>query len=232
MNEAQWLNCTDPLPMLEHIKWKANDRKLRLFAVACCRRVWHLMTERASRRAVAVAERLADHPDGKKRSALRSAAQQVGSDATGTIAQAVGKAAADALEPKIENFVHGIRRFTAVASALAAARSCKETTRAAQACEAALLGEISLQGHLLHCIIGNPFRTSVLNPSWLSWRVGLLVSVAQRLYESRDFGELPILMDALEEAGCNDPAILEHGRQPPEMHGRGCFVVDLLLGKA
>jgi hypothetical protein len=64
----------------------------------------------------------------------------------------------------------------------------------------------------------------------LTWHDGLLVSMARQMYESRDFTDMPVLADALEEAGCTDADILAHCRQSSE-HVRGCWVVDLLLGK-
>ena len=85
---------------------------------------------------------------------------------------------------------------------------------------------------LLHDIFGLlPFHPAALAPAWLTWHDGLLVSMARQMYDSRDFGDMPVLADALEEAGCDDADILAHCRQPGP-HVRGCWVADLLLGKA
>jgi hypothetical protein len=85
---------------------------------------------------------------------------------------------------------------------------------------------------LLHDVFGPlPFRPISIDPTWLTWHDGLLVSMAQRMYDSRDFSDMPVLADALEEAGCTDPDILAHCRGPGP-YIRGCWVVDLLLGKS
>jgi len=86
------------------------------------------------------------------------------------------------------------------------------------------------QAVLLRDIIGNPFRSFAVDSSWLSWRDSTIPKLAQAIYDERAFDLLPILADALEDAGCDNADILNHCRQPGE-HVRGCWVVDLLLGK-
>jgi hypothetical protein len=84
--------------------------------------------------------------------------------------------------------------------------------------------------NLLRCVFGNPFRSVAVEASWLRWNAATVPRVAQAIYHERHFDQLPILADALEEAGCTDGDILAHCRQDQE-HARGCWVVDLLLGK-
>jgi hypothetical protein len=90
-----------------------------------------------------------------------------------------------------------------------------------------LKAERAAQGLLLRDVYGNPFRPVTLDPAWGTPEVLLM---AQSLYEERRFEDMPVLADALEEAGCQDAAVLEHCRVPGP-HVRGCWVLDLLLGK-
>jgi hypothetical protein len=69
-----------------------------------------------------------------------------------------------------------------------------------------------------------------LDFAWLLWSHGTIPAIARRIYDERAFHDLPILADALEDAGCTDADILTHCRQPGE-HVRGCWVVDLILGQ-
>jgi hypothetical protein len=78
---------------------------------------------------------------------------------------------------------------------------------------------------LLRDIFGNPFRPITLDPSWLTSTV---LALAQQMYDARDFSAMPILADALQDAGCENSQVLEHCRGPGP-HTRGCWVVDLLL---
>ena len=84
---------------------------------------------------------------------------------------------------------------------------------------------------LVRDIFGNPFRPPVVNRAWLTWRDGAVVKLAETIYFERRFADLADLAAYLDAAGCTDETILNHcqGRGP---HVRGCWVVDLLLGKS
>jgi hypothetical protein len=81
---------------------------------------------------------------------------------------------------------------------------------------------------LLRECLGNPFRPVTFSPAW---RTEAVVALASQMYESRDFASMPILADALEDAGCDSADIIAHCRDPKGAHVRGCWVVDLVLGK-
>jgi hypothetical protein len=87
--------------------------------------------------------------------------------------------------------------------------------------------EASAQRSLLRDIFGNPFRPVTFSPEW---RTDTAVALARQMYDLREFGVMPILADALQDAGCDNDDILNHCRHPGE-HVRGCWVIDLLLGK-
>jgi hypothetical protein len=80
---------------------------------------------------------------------------------------------------------------------------------------------------LLREIVGNPFREVVFSPDW---RTDTVLALAQQMYESREFSAMPILADALQDAGYDNEDILDHCRSD-DTHVRGCWVVDLVLGK-
>jgi hypothetical protein len=89
-------------------------------------------------------------------------------------------------------------------------------------------GELASQSGLIRDIFGNPFRPASCSESW---RTDSAVALARQMYDSRDFGAMPILADALQDAGCDNEDILAHCRDPKQVHVRGCWVVDLVLGK-
>jgi hypothetical protein len=85
----------------------------------------------------------------------------------------------------------------------------------------------SLVLHLIRDIFGNPFRPLAFSPAWPT---DTAVTLARQMYESRNFSAMPILADALQDAGCDNDDVLNHCRGPGP-HVRGCWVVDLVLGK-
>ncbi len=80
---------------------------------------------------------------------------------------------------------------------------------------------------LIDDIFGNPFRPVAFSPEW---RTDTAVAIARQMYASRDFGAMPILADALQDAGCDRADVLDHCRAE-DVHVRGCWVIDLVLGK-
>jgi hypothetical protein len=193
VTEVGWLYCTEPAVMLEYLRGKASDRKLRLFTTAC----------------------------------IRIHRGEVTSSENDPVAV-------------MEGYVDGFGTADEVDEAWQALWSdaLVEAGRVAQWCQRrrAWPGgndvEMSAtQAAIVRCIFGNPFRLLALDPAWLTWHGGLLVSMAQRMYDSRDFSDMPVLADGLEEAGCTDADILGHCRLGGE-HVRGCWLIDLLLGKS
>jgi hypothetical protein len=215
--------------MLSHLydtakSWRTNAgrRKLRLFACGCCRLLWKRFRDPRMRRAVEVAERFAERQATKEElAAAREALYELTKG---------GYCAED----------RGVRKRTAAALARA--------TTAAQAMSAAFgmtMYELPLAGyrlgdmdgnavlcHLLRCVFGNPFHRESIPASVLAANDRSAARLAQAIYEERSFtpDRLGVLADALEEAGCTGP-VLDHLRGPGP-HVRGCFAVDLVLGRA
>ena len=91
-------------------------------------------------------------------------------------------------------------------------------------------GENRNHAKLFRDIFGNSFRPVAVDPDWLAWNHGTVSGIARHIYDDRAFDDLPILADALEDAGCTNADVLNHCRGGGE-HVRGCWVVDLVLGK-
>jgi hypothetical protein len=88
--------------------------------------------------------------------------------------------------------------------------------------------ELAAQCELLRELVGNPFRPVAVHPAWLTWGDGAVRKIAQTIESEERYAALPILADALEDAGCTDAELLAHCRRPGG-HARGCWAVDLLL---
>ena len=202
---------------------RGMERKSRLFACACCRRLWPLLSDPRSRIAVEAAEELADgkvFPQVQWR-AIRNDAFQAWTGlnfATQPIAHRAAQAAFDVTRDQAS---------FAVRHALVSILDLFDSLYHENAAGAE---EKRQQNRLLNDIFGNPFRPITVHTNWFMWNDGLLHRMARTIYEERTFDDLTALADALEEAGCTDRAILGHCRSQ-EPHVRGCWVVDMLLGK-
>jgi hypothetical protein len=228
MTEEEWLASCFPEALVSFLANQVSQRKLRLFACACCRKADHLLKDPRSIHAVRVAEDYADGvvSENEVRSAL-SEATQARDEARGVGMQEATAAAIDTLHPSAT--LAGRRAWWSVARAEIEWRFAFQTRERRRTAEAAIYQEEQRrQSGLLRCIVGNPFRPVAFNPAW---RTDTALSLARQMYDSRDFGAMPILADALQDAGCEHEQILNHCRDANQSHVRGCWVVDLVLGK-
>jgi hypothetical protein len=227
VTEAEWHGGDDPGAMLEFLRDKAGDRKKRLFMAACCRGVWRLLPDPRSRRAVEVAEWYADGAATRRElAAAHGKAVAVAGHGVRHVAWAAYWTSSRTLSDSIINNV----RFN---TAQAAAREAHDAGAAANPVAAYAAGgaaEARRQADILRDLFGNPFRPSAVDPAWLTWKDGTVRKLARAIYDERHFADLPILADALEEAGCADAEILGHCRGGGD-HFRGCWVLDLLLAR-
>jgi hypothetical protein len=272
MTEQEWLTGIDPHIMVGWVSCLAgevpyarpqtafSDRKFRLFACACCRQVWDKL-EPAAKAAVEAAERAADSAEiGFLALYSNELYDNAWAEACRDATSLSGHSARWVACWTVEDDRFGYDRRAAV-------------IRTADAiCSAAWLRNVGIdQCGLLRDIFGNPFRptcrladiklmanrteqaskimtewhrgeTDVLHEEWCTATV---LSIAQSIYDSRDFSAMTILADALEEAGCNNNDILTHCRcgviehvyrdctlfEAVGPHVRGCWVLDLILEK-
>jgi hypothetical protein len=214
MTEAEWLTCADPTPILAFLSSRTSDRKFRLFACACCRRIWHLLSVNYGWVAVRTAESHADGLVGHEE--LKSVRERGGWDDEmySPDTAAFCTTWSNIRSPWVRIGVGA--DDAAVIAAVNAAVNMEDFD-----------AERSWQATLVRDIFGNPFRPMTVNPAWLTPSV---IELAQAIYDTKAFDKLPELAAALLEAGCDDEEILSHCRGPGP-HVRGCGVVDLVLGK-
>jgi hypothetical protein len=230
MTEQEWLACADAEVMLKVLHRKlavarsrAGRRRLRLFACASCRTVWHLLDRSAGQEAVRIVEQYAD---GKANMQAVEAAR------------AAVWALPSASEPSVYMTPAGPSRahYATITPAHAALPHAYDAARNAvrYAQEALVLPDPVVYAGFLRCIFGNPFHPVSLEPAWIT---PTLLNLAQAAYDHRllpsgllDTARLAVLADALEEGGCADAELLEHLRLAGP-HVRGCWPVDLILNK-
>ena len=265
MTEAEWLASTSLWALLEHLSgagertsrlrsWikrlrtplpakpnGASERKSRLLAVACCRRIMHLIPAQEAQQCVEAAERYADGvlSDDELEAAITASMHGTNEEALsrherglrfepfeGEAISAVGRV--HRTEP------HGRSgMYRAVCSAWELAERFPDGVPPGAVSvyhgqpNAEYEREQARQVELLRDIFGNPFRPVTFYPDW---RTDTVVALALQMYELRDFSAMPILADALQDADCGSDDLLSHSRSEGP-HVRGCWVVDLVLGK-
>lgn len=258
MTEEGWLACVDPNPMLDFIDGKVSERKLYLFVMACCRQIWQHLVHDLNRQAIESAERLVEGQSTREElesvllraesviSTLQASAphspRRILEIRAATAATHAAKSDYTYLSfPDPTAYARGIaQEVTSTACWAAGIDGCWPGEALAPSPQwsdvytKSQRAVMALQGSLLLDIIGNPFRPVTIDTCWLTQSV---IDLSHAAYDNRtlpsamlDPARLAVLADALEEAGCQDADILNHLRDPG-VHVRGCWVVDLLLGK-
>jgi hypothetical protein len=203
MTEAEWLACTEVRPMLDFLRGRVSERKLRLFACGCFRLTWRLLQRSQERHVIRVAELHADGACGGR---------------------------------KLARAFWSARSVSGGTSPVGTISWCAEAAQVAVAASEAIVSGTAdpalriKHASLFRCITGSPFRvelSTAKNP-YRSDRVA--AGLAQGIYGDHAFDRVPILADALEDAGCTDGDILEHLRGPGP-HVRSYWALDLILGK-
>jgi hypothetical protein len=245
VNEKEWLEGTDPQKMLKFLRRKPAGRghlsctccrvrcrqqvvfcpayrKLRLFACACCHRILHLLPDPVCQRTL---QALENYIEGVADTFSYMASTEK-----------FDKVRRDSC-PKMT--IVDVRAWNALYCAVhrrwleyfddnyAEDRWWIAMGITQDAWSGSRANENRVQSNMLRDIFGNPFHPTTLDPAWLTPTVKAL---AQAIYTDRTFEAMPVMGDALEEAGCTNEDVLSHCRGPG-LHTRGCWALDLVLGK-
>lgn len=227
MDEQGWDIANDPEGMLAVIYQMASTRRLRLYGVACVRRIWHLLQDERSRQVVEIAERYADRMASEAElTQANTLATEVAENFFTQNWDEYAINAADAAGCTVMDGSDGI--FTYSYPLTVCATKCVDVHIGDADAERAA------QADLLREIFANPFRQLSFDAVGL---IPTVTSLATAAYEERalpsgelDRARLAVLSDALEDAGCDNADILDHLRSASP-HVRGCWALDLILGR-
>ncbi len=237
MTEEEWLTAKCSGPLLHFIAPKVSDRKLYYFDIACARRITPLLVHHASSHAVDVLERFVEGQCGvgvfdELSYGVEGAAfsLEYGHDVPWLHMAEQHANWVLAERPADLNYpIESARALiTSAAYFIDSIFSRVPFERRFRDPQPSPTGSRFQPVSLVHEIFGNPFR---IVKSRRRLRTDTAVSLARGMYESREFGAMPILADALQDAGCDTDDILDHCRDTAQVHVRGCWVVDLVLGK-
>lgn len=242
MDAQEWQAAENPYPMFDYLGRSVSPRKLRLFGIACCRRIWNLMPDVRCHQAVALAERLVEGEAAEEevrqlREQLKQAYlalnQQMTSEDTAAQVRLWCLGAARNLLQNDDDYLQNTPIGAGDADLIWVWRSANSAV--AHYYQIApdlpsldhLFGEYLAQANLLREILGNPIDPIKFDGRW---RTSAVMEVGQAIYGQHGFERLPILADALTDAGCDSRELLAHCRQAGE-HVRGCWALDLVLGR-
>jgi hypothetical protein len=252
MKDTEWQTCDDVRAMLDHLATRGGresepgldvveevigERKLGLFAVACCRRVDHHLVAETTRNLVDAAEQFFTNQGSEED--LAEAVEALLDEEAALEREELGHKETQIANAADIAIIMGSGLSLAYYGAICSGNECYEeliggldvlqhaTTRRGTARAAE---ESARQADLLRDMAGNPFRRVTINQAWLRWKDRTVAKLAESIFEERRFVDLPVLADALEEAGCTDRDLLDHLRGPGP-HVPGCWAVDLLLDK-
>ncbi len=239
ITSQQWRTSRSPGQMITHLEatqdvhqTRSGRRKLRLFNIACCRRGWELLERDPTRPVLEAAERYADGAYRRDRLVrlVDRVDTEIGDSLPDEIIESESYLYSDLKSGHLPRQIDQLRLGVL---GIADPRQADDLesyylTIAHGVAGRGLVAELSVQCALLRDIFGDPFRPRTFS---LSWRTDTAVALARAMYESRDFSSMPILANALQDADCNDDAILNHCRDPKQVHVRGCWLVDAVLGK-
>lgn len=199
--QAVWQTAVSPGPMLHAAQGLLSPRRLRLFAIACCKSLWGQNGAWAGySELLQLAELMADSGTQQRMRALSD----------------------QAVRYRRVAYPHGVIHLLDEDAGRAAAAWSHMVGLAPE--------ELKRHADVLREVGGNPFAEVHLDRALVTWRGGTISRLAQACYDSNDFSMMGALGDALEEAGCSERAILEHARGE-QTHYRGCWLIDLILGE-
>ena len=205
--EQEWAAACNPLRLLDLAGLLLSEQQLRCLIGGATRLLADELPAKYRRDALAAAELLAE---GIKRSPaitrLRAESQN-----------------SSKLPPRVR------RLLTFVAGGLGDDLLLAARTRLAEILSNPPVCEMSRVEAVMRCVVGNPFRPVSFDPAW---RTSDVVALARGIYDERAFDRMPILADALQDAGCTNDDILSHCRDISTPHARGCWVVDFILSKS
>jgi hypothetical protein len=218
MTEAEWLACTRFEPLWVALAAKASVRQRRLFWCAAARLHWEHITDKRLRKAVEVAERFADGLASEKEL-----------DSAHAAAERAGYINLQAKDSAKKNFARSqARTASGPENTLESGWTMSLREDRGDSYDPGPEGWARLE--ILRDLIGNPFRVIAVDPAWLRWNDGTVEKLARTIYDERAFDRMPILADALEDAGCTDADILAHCRGPGP-HVLGCWLLDRILAR-